>query len=549
MAKKPAARPVAKGAQRRPSRGRTDALSTYRAKRQFERTPEPRGRKARREGWLYTIQKHAARRLHYDLRLELDGVLKSWAVTRGPSVDPADRRLAVRTEDHPVDYATFEGRIPEGSYGAGTVLLWDRGTWEPIDDPHVGLARGKLAFRLHGERLTGRWALVRFKGGDRDRRESWLLIKEKDDAVDRDADVTAEHTTSVGSGRDIGEIAAAPEASWSDDGAKPRSGKPARAVARATPGPVEETAGMAKDSGAGITIDGVRITHPDKVLYPQQGVTKRDLAAYLQAAADRMLPHVARRLVSMVRCPEGRARKCFFQRHAGQGLPGPFKSLAVRERSGRQKAYVYIENTEGLLSTAQIGVLELHIWGSRIDRVEVPDRIVFDLDPDPSVGFGAVKRAAERLRDALDALDLRSYPLLTGGKGVHVVVPIARRYEWPVVKDFAGALARRLAEDEPDRYVATMSRAKRKGRVFIDHFRNDHAATAIAPYSVRAREGAPVAWPVGWSELVDCPSADNVTIASAVDRLRKTDPWKGYNARQQSLKADVLRALGVERPA
>ncbi|MBI1188684.1 MAG: DNA ligase, partial [Alphaproteobacteria bacterium] len=178
-----------------------DPLRRYKEKRRFDRTPEPSGRQRKSDDRLYAIQKHDARRLHYDLRLELDGVLKSWAVTKGPSLDPSEKRLAVRTEDHPLDYATFEGRIPEGHYGAGTVMLWDRGYWEPVDDPHEGLDRGKLVFELHGQRLQGRWALVRFRGDGRGKREDWLLIKERDDKVDRDADVTAAFGSSVASGR------------------------------------------------------------------------------------------------------------------------------------------------------------------------------------------------------------------------------------------------------------------------------------------------------------------------------------------------------------
>lgn len=214
------------------SAGAPDPLESYRARRRFDRTPEPSGRPGPAEGHLYTIQKHDARRLHYDLRLELDGVLKSWAITKGPSLDPSDKRLAVRTEDHPLEYATFEGRIPEGNYGAGTVLLWDRGSWRPVEDPHQGLKKGKLVFELHGERLHGRWALVRFKGKESSKRENWLLIKERDGEVDREREVTAEFETSVASGRGLADIAAAPEDVWEgteDSGGAARPGQSSRA--------------------------------------------------------------------------------------------------------------------------------------------------------------------------------------------------------------------------------------------------------------------------------------------------------------------------------
>lgn len=235
-------------------------------------------------------------------------------------------------------------------------------------------------------------------------------------------------------------------------------------------------------------VGGVRLSSPDKVLYPQQGVTKRELAEYLRSVAGRMLPHLAGRLLSLVRCPQGRQKKCFFQRHGGAGLPDRFHRLAVPEKGGGTEEYLYIEDEAALIAAAQMGVLEFHIWGSRVDDVDRPDRLVFDLDPDPSVDFDTVKQGALRMRDALDALGLRSFPLVTGGKGIHVVVPLTRRHGWPTVKAFAKALAERFAEDDPDRYVATMSKAKRAGRVFIDYFRNDRTATAIAPYSPRARE-------------------------------------------------------------
>lgn len=835
-----------------PGRSKGDPLATYHAKRRFGETPEPEGRPAGGVGRLYTIQKHAARRLHYDLRLELDGVLKSWAVTRGPSLNPADKRLAVRTEDHPVDYATFEGRIPEGNYGAGTVLLWDRGTWEPLEDPHAGLKKGKLVFELHGERLRGRWALVRFKGKDFGQRENWLLIKEVDDEVRRQRDVTAEHVTSVTSGRAIDEVAGAPKAEWSKGGQVPlpakkrkgrrrleapafvepalatlvekvpagkewlyemkfdgyralaavsgdevriftrngldwtakfspiaqslsgldldgvlldgevvavdstgrsnfstlqrtlkgeggtlsyfvfdllaeagkslrslplterkkrlrallkdvgrsgpifftdhvagdgakmldalcqggyegiiakradlpyRSGrgrawlkikcgrdqefvivgtspstrgrpfsslllaanekgklryagrvgsgfserdltrlaerlerlsrktppvageippevarqarwvkpelvamiafaeftgdglvrqgrflglredKPAASVHMETPQPIKEAAAMARD-GDDDVVSGVRLSHPEKVLFGPQGITKRDLAHYLEAVAPRMLPHVAGRLASLVRCPQGRARKCFFQRHAGAGFPRQFRPLAVREKDGGKNDYLYIEDTAGLIAAAQVGVLELHIWGSRVDDIERPDRLVFDLDPDPAVNFEKVKEAAVYMRDVLGALGLDSFALLTGGKGIHVVVPLVRRHKWPIVKAFAKAVADRVVEADSDHYVATMRKAKRKGRIFIDHFRNERGATAIAPFSPRAREGAPLAWPVEWQGLGSIQSASQFRLGEADPR--SANGWVDYGNVRQSLKAASLRALGIE---
>jgi bifunctional non-homologous end joining protein LigD len=302
---------------------------------------------------------------------------------------------------------------------------------------------------------------------------------------------------------------------------------------------------MAPRSAAAAMVGDVRLTHPEKVLYPEQGVTKRDLAAYYEAVGARMLEHVAGRLVSLVRCPEGASSECFFQRHGHQGFPPQFRRLKLPEKHGDRKDYIYVDDVDGLLAAAQVGALEIHIWGSRVDDIDKPDRMVFDLDPDPSVGFDEVKRAAKRMRDALEALELQSYPLLTGGKGIHVVVPLMRRHGWAEMKEFAGTLAQRFAQDAPDRFVATMTKSKRKGKIFIDFFRNDLFATAIAPYSTRARAGAPVAWPVTWAELDGFASGSEITIETGPKRLARPDPWKGYAAVRQSIKAVAFRALGL----
>lgn len=302
---------------------------------------------------------------------------------------------------------------------------------------------------------------------------------------------------------------------------------------------------MAKHTDSTDPLDGIRLTHPDKVLYPQQGITKRELALYLAAVADRMLPHTARRFISLVRCPQGRARRCFFQRHAGAGLPDAFRRLPVEEKEGDTEEYIYIVDRQGLLAAAQFGVLEIHLWGSRGDRVHYPDRLVFDLDPGPGVDFADVKRAAREMRDALDALKLKSFPLLTGGKGIHVIAPMERRRRWPEVKAFARALAERFAEQDPARFVATMTKSRREGRIFIDYLRNDLSASAIAPWSPRAREGAPVAWPVSWKELDRIPASNSVNIRTAAGQAGRPDPWPDYFDLRQPLRAASLRALGV----
>ncbi|WP_246225837.1 non-homologous end-joining DNA ligase [Chelativorans xinjiangense] len=295
-------------------------------------------------------------------------------------------------------------------------------------------------------------------------------------------------------------------------------------------------------NGERSVIAGIRLSHPERILFKEQGVTKRDLAAYMERASGHMLPYLKGRLLSLVRCPQGKARQCFFQRHGSAGMPQQFHRLDVHQKKGGEREYLYIRDAAGLVAAAQIGVLELHVWGSRVDDIERPDRLVFDLDPDPTVNFEKVKEAAVHMRDILETHGLSSFPLLTGGKGIHVVCPLVRRYRWPTIKAFAKALAVRMAEDDPGRYVATMSKAKRKGRIFIDYFRNERGASAIAPFSPRARKGAPLAWPVDWDELGSIDAAD-------VFRLGEADPqavsaWRSYGDRQ-GLKAATLRALEV----
>jgi bifunctional non-homologous end joining protein LigD len=298
-------------------------------------------------------------------------------------------------------------------------------------------------------------------------------------------------------------------------------------------------------TAAAIEIAGVRLTHPDKQLYPEEQVAKRDLALYYEAVAGRMLPHVAGRLLSIVRCPDGRDEPCFFQRHPIPGSPDAIHRFKLREKKTGTD-YIYIEDIQGLVALAQMGVLEIHIWGSQIDDIDRPNRMVFDLDPAEDVPFARVRAAALHLREILDAARLTSFPLLTGGKGIHVVVPLRPRHGWDVIKAFSGALAQRMAAEQPDRYVATMTKAKRMGRIFIDFFRNDKTSTAIAPYSPRSRPGAPLAWPLGWKPLARVESANAVTLANARRRLAAADPWPAYAKTDQVLEPSTLKALGID---
>ena len=833
-----------------------ELLKEYRAKRDFSKTAEPDHAPApdAGEGLAFVVQKHDATRLHYDFRLEWDGVLKSWAVTRGPSYDPAEKRLAVRTEDHPLAYGAFEGTIPEDEYGGGTVMLWDRGTWEPVGDFAEGLKEGKLVFRLDGERLKGEWTLVRMKPRAREKRENWLLIKHREDGfVPPRGDVLNKFTKSVASGRTMAEIAKggrslaksdltakrpaegltgkaarampervskpgrrlalprwrepqlatlvgeAPEGGewlaemkydgyraliavagdkatiftrngldWTDKfpgiaaaaaaldvgsalidseivafdrngktdfstlqkaikaggkglscfvfdlleldgkdltrlpllerkakleavigtGNEPllysthvagkaadvfrqvcaaghegiiakRAGDPyrsgrgrswlkvkctrrqefvvggyapsdkrGRAVRSLLVGVMENgklvykgrvgafegdtladveslvanrgrktspfvevpremargavwlkpdlviEVDMAEFTSDGIirhgvvkgvrgdkaakdvvreapkevlmeheqrdTFAGVKLSNPQKVLFAEQGVTKADLAAHYERVAERILPHVTRRLLSLVRCPEGETGQCFFQKHDSRGFPDELKRMEIEESDGKRDNYLYAEDLSALIAGVQMGTLEFHIWGSRIGSLENPDRLVFDLDPDEGLGFADVRDAAFDLRDRLEKIGLKTVPMVTGGKGVHVIAPISPRVEWPEVKDFAKGFARMLEDEAPDRYVANMSKAKRKGRIFIDYLRNERGSTAICPYSTRRRKGAPVATPVSWDELKGLEAANSFHIGDMAARLKQADPWMAANDWKQSITKAMM---------
>ena len=283
---------------------------------------------------------------------------------------------------------------------------------------------------------------------------------------------------------------------------------------------------------------GVRLTSPDKVLYPEQGITKRDLAEYAIAVADWMLPHVARRPITLVRCPTGRQKKCFYQRHAGSGVPSELSEVEISgfEESG---AYLYITDVKGLVALVQMGVLEIHPWNARADRPQRPDRVIFDLDPGEGLAFEDVVTGAHEVRARLSDLGLVSFAKTTGGKGLHVVVPIERRHEWPDVKRFARSLAEAIAADAPTRYLTRISIAERRGRIFIDYLRNDPTSTAVAPYSTRSRVNAPVATPVTWDEVGPALDPAAFTIRTVPERLRglNADPWADIDRIRQRLPA------------
>jgi bifunctional non-homologous end joining protein LigD len=502
-------------------------LAKYRSMRDFSRTAEPSGAsRTAQPGHSFVIQQHAARRMHYDFRLELDGVLLSWSVPKGPSLSPAERRLAVRTEDHPLDYADFEGTIPKGQYGGGTVVVWDRGSWEPEGDAREAMAKGKLSFTLHGEKLRGRWQV----------------------------DIVAAKPASVLSGRTVDQIAAAPDRVWQSN----RSTEPTVAEKRAARiAAARATQGDAAVERRDVTslIEqlplGFKLTNLDKVLYPDPEITKGELIAYLAVIAEWALPHIADRPLTIVRCPEGlraqgRGRTCFFQKHVLAGSPPSIDVVPIAEADGDTVDYMQIHDMPGLVALAQLGTLEIHTWGAHADRPEKPDLMVFDLDPDVGLAWDKVALAAFALRRRLHDAGLESFIKTTGGKGLHVVVPIARGISWDDFKAFSKAFVEAIERDEPALYTTNMAKARRKGKIFLDYLRNGRGATFIAPYSPRARAGAPVAVPITWEELAHGVDPAAFTTATVPRRLviLRDDPWKALDQVKQSIKASTWRAIG-----
>jgi bifunctional non-homologous end joining protein LigD len=290
-----------------------------------------------------------------------------------------------------------------------------------------------------------------------------------------------------------------------------------------------------------IEIEGVRLTSPEKVLYPEQGITKRELAEYYVAVAPFMVPQIEERLLTLIRCPGGRRKECFVQRRAGPGIPRAVRRVEVEEEDG-PVTFLSAGNLRALLSLVQLGVLEFHVWNARIDRLDRPDRMILDLDPDPELPFSATVEAALALRTRLTELGLESFVKTTGGKGLHLVTPLGRRSSWEEVRDFARALAEEMARSTPDLYLAEASRARRSGRIYVDYLRNGYAASAVAPYSTRARAGAPVSLPLEWSELNDSlrPADFDVRTVPALLKRRARDPWAGFATVKQSLDRGVL---------
>jgi bifunctional non-homologous end joining protein LigD len=824
------------------------ALSRYHGKRDFSRTPEPKtGGRTGKGVRSFVIQKHHASHLHYDFRLELDGTLKSWAVPKGPCLDPTVKRMAVHVEDHPVSYADFEGTIPPKQYGAGTVIVWDRGDWLPDGDARKALAAGKLKFELRGEKLKGHWTLVRMHGKGDEKHEPWLLIKERDDEARdlADFDVLQEQPASVLSGRGVGEVdsppkkaaakatakkatkkaalpatlepqlatlAAAPPSSpddwlyelkfdgyrlltridkgkarcftrnghdWTDklprlakalarlstdsawldgeitvegDNGAPdfqalqnafdsgatssivywlfdapfldaedlrdlpveeRRARVARLLGKRPPAPLRLseafdasprdllassarigfegivgkrkgspyvsrrspdwiklknqqrqefaiggfTAPKGARSGFGALLLGVhdekgrlrycgnvgtgfdaerladikarldklatddcpfeptprgvkaqwvkptlvaeisfgewtredrvrravfqglrtdkparsivreralppdtpsakkkkgakapmalKISHADRVIDAKSGITKGELAAYYDAVGTLMLPHLRGRPVSLVRAPDGVGGELFFQKHI-QNREIPGVSLLDPALDPGHEPLLQIDSKAGLIGAAQMNVIELHTWNATSRAIDRPDRMTFDLDPGVGVAWPQIQEATLLVRTLLDELGLPSFLKTSGGKGLHVVVPIRRRYGWDAVKGFSQAVVAHLAQTIPDRFVAKSGPRNRVGKVFVDYLRNGFGATTVSAWSARSRPGLGVSVPVAWDELPALTGAAQWTVANVADRFATGNkPWAAMERSRKGLAA-AMKMLGYK---
>ena len=470
-----------------------DNLKKYKQKRNFNKTEEPKGKSKKSTKVLkFVVQHHLASRDHYDFRLEWKGTLKSWAVPKGPSYNPEDKRLAVQVEDHPFDYRNFEGIIPKGEYGGGIVMIWDEGNWEPINDIDKGFREGSLKFTLKGKRLKGNWALVHMK------EDNWLIIKEKDEYSKNEVYID-KFDRSIRTGRTMEEI---------------EKGKIKNKIKKTT----------SKDNKC--VIEKIKISNPDKILFDVPKITKRDLILYYTKVYPRMKSYLDNRLISTIRCPDGTKGECFFKKHLDAKNKG-FGKVKIPSESDRKEDYYYIKDISGLVSEVQMNAIEFHIWGSSTKTLNKPDMMVFDLDPDEGMGLKQIRDGVKDLKSILDELSLTSFLKTSGGKGYHVVVPMKPLTSWTKFREFAKNIAKLMEAKWPDKYVSNVRKINRKNKIFVDWIRNNKSATSVAPYSVRIREGAPVSMPISWNEL-DKIKPNEITIEEAIKRLRRKDPWEKF---------------------
>ena len=487
-------------------------LEEYNAKRDFEKTREPagaRGKKSHKRP-IFVVQEHHASIHHFDFRLEADGVLKSWSVPKGPSLDPSVKRLAVQVEDHPVGYATFEGTIPEGEYGGGTVAIWDHGTYESLmgDKPEPrtvaeAIDDGRLEFVMHGDRLKGKFTLIRMKWG-KGKKPQWLLMKSRDEFA---------------------------EAGGEPDEPKPKpKPKPKRArVARpgaVQPEPSTDTPGR------------VELTHPDRVMYPDAGLTKADVFAYYTTVAGHLLPFLKDRPVTLERLPDGLGEGSprFWQKDTPASYPRWIPRVELKTERGKAVHYALVDDEPTLLYLVNQGALTFHVWASRVSDLDRPDFVLFDLDPG-AAPFADVVAVARAIKAALDGLGVDSFVKTSGKTGLHILTPWTRKGGFDEARAWALELAETVAEGLPDRATVEIRKAKRGGRVYIDVMQNARGHHAVPPYVLRAVPGATISTPLDWKEVTGKLDPGSFTAKKVLARLRKADPMADFAATFAGKKA------------
>ena len=441
------------------------SLIEYNKKRNFSKSKEPIGKKKSSSKRLkFIVQHHIATKDHYDLRLEYKGVYVSFAIPKGPSFNPKDKRLAVKVEDHPISYGNFEGIIPDGEYGAGTVMLWDKGYYK-INEIDINKY---IKFTLYGKRLIGNWTLVKFKDNN------WLLIKEKDKFVGK-VDIS-EYNTSIKTNRTMAEIK--------------------------------------------LGLDDINITSGDKIIYPKYKITKEDIIEYYKLVSDKMMPFLYNRLISTVRSPNGINEENFFMKHLNTN------SKNIGKKKFKNNDYYYIKNVSGLIEEVQMNSYEFHIWGSKKNNIKSPDIMVFDLDPDTNLEIKEVRKCALELKKILDELDLKSYLKTSGGKGYHIFVPI-NVSSYKLLEKISKNIVNVLINKYPDKYTTNIRKDKRKNKILIDYYRNKLGATSVCPYSLRLKENASISFPINWDDINHI-KPDTVTIRNVKKYLIKDDPWRDF---------------------
>jgi len=531
------------GTRKQPSKG--DRLAQYQRKRDFGRTPEPEGAPPQADSSTrrFVVQRHRATRLHYDLRFEIDGVLASWAVPKGPTLDPGIRRIAVHVEDHPIEYLEFEGIIPRGQYGAGDVIVWDTGTWEPheTDDPAAAVAAGELHADVFGQKLRGRFILVQ-TGHSRDDENQWLLLHKHDEDAVPGWD-PEDYPRSVLSGRTNDEVKADPHRMWRSDLPPGEASVPIGDTPDTRPADVL-AGGPSQDELDALDALGhegtwevfgqrLKVTNLDKEIFPgrdgEPPVTKREFIRYAARIAPVILPYTEGRALNMHRFPGGAQTRGFWHKqlpeHAPDWVPRWNNPNADR---GDATTYLVVDEPAALVWAANFGALEWHAWTARIDEPRLPTYALIDIDAGADTSWDDVLVLARLHRTALEHLGVRAEPKVTGHTGIQIWVPITRGPTYEDTRKWVEQLSKAIGAVVPDLVSWQWDVGKRQGRARLDYTQNVKNKTLVAPYSPRPAPGAPVSMPIGWAELDD-PSLrpDGFTIRTVLDRLaQRGDPFR-----------------------